>query len=97
MRQSISITFLVIVNSLFPAKGKGAPPGAVPGAVPPGSIPRYLADLGTPVGNDGKPALFLPGCMPLAAPFLLFRLKREGYSSCRATASRDGLLIEARR
>jgi hypothetical protein len=97
MRYSIPITMLVIVNALFPKKRHDAQTGLIAGTPMPGHIPRYLANLSQLIGTDGKLELFIPGCAPLAAPFLLFRLKREGYSSCRATASSDGLLITARR
>ncbi len=102
MRSRFAITLLVIVRSLFPTSRRApltgcsvrnAPAGYT--QVPPEDIPLYLADFGRAAGNDGKLALFFPGCATLAAPFLLFRLKREGYSGCRAIATGDGLLIEA--
>jgi len=71
------------------------PTGYLP--VPPEDIPLYLADLGRAVGNDGKLALFFPECAALAAPFLLFRLKRTGFSACRVTATDEGLLVDAAR
>jgi hypothetical protein len=42
-------------------------------------------------------AIFVPGAFPLAAPFVLFRLKRWGFSECRVNVDRDGLYIEAQR
>jgi hypothetical protein len=97
MRKILSITMSVILNALAPRKWHGTLPGPFNGIALPGDIPRYLANLGQLVGNDGKLGLFIPGCAPLAAPFLLFRLKREGYSSCCVTAAKDGLRITARR
>jgi hypothetical protein len=104
MRIRLSTTLLVIVNSLRPAGRRApwagtasgqAPSGYTP--VPPEAIPLYLAGLNSAVGSDGNLALFFPGCSAVAAPFLLFRLKREGYSGCRAIATDDGLLVDATR
>jgi hypothetical protein len=104
MRRRLFTTLLVIVNSLHPT-GRHAPPaGSASGEAPPGytlvpseAVPLFLAGLDSAVGSDGKLALFFPGCAALAAPFLLFRLKREGYSGCRAIATNDGLLVDATR
>ena len=41
--------------------------------------------------------IIVPGAFLLAAPFVLFRLKRWGFAGCRVTADQDGLHIEARR
>jgi len=104
MRRKLSTTVRVIVNSLCPAGRRAplagsvsgqAPPGYTP--VPPEAISLYLAGLDSAVGGDGKLALFFPDCAALAAPFLLFRLKREGYSGCRAMATKGGLLVDATR
>ncbi|HLO27446.1 MAG TPA: hypothetical protein VK187_15180 [Geobacteraceae bacterium] len=104
MRPNIAITVCVIVNSLFPKERNRALPRSFTGTPSPGyfpvpreDIPDCLAGLDRAVGTDGKLALFFPGCASPAAPFLLFRLKREGYSSCRAISTGDGLLVDARR
>lgn len=104
MRSRFAITVLVIVHALFPAGRRGILSGNAAGTAPPGydRVPRekiavYLAELDRAVGNDGKLALFFPGCTAVAAPVLLFRLKREGYSACRATATDEGLLVDASR
>ena len=39
--------------------------------------------------------LFLPGVHPLAAWFILRRLKRLGYSNCRVTTNDKGLVVHA--
>jgi len=39
--------------------------------------------------------LFLSGCLMPAAPFLLFRLKRQGFSHCLARATGEGIYISA--
>jgi hypothetical protein len=97
------ITVLVILRSLVPLRSGHVPSGvaAVPVSgyipVPPKKISWYLANLGPVVGADGRLALFFPGCRAPAAPFVLYRLKREGYSGCTATATPDGLLVNAAR
>lgn len=46
---------------------------------------------------DGELRLFFPGALALTAPLLLFRLKRTGFSGCRAETCRAGILLLARR
>jgi hypothetical protein len=55
----------------------------------------YLADLDRAIVRKGELRLLFPGCLALAAPFLLFRLKREGFSNCRILMSDEGLLLTA--
>ena len=45
----------------------------------------------------GEFIFFVAGVFPLTAVFVLFRLKRWGFSGCRVVAERGGLLIRARR
>ena len=99
----IYCTALVICRSLVPSRQRDLPP---PFDIPSSQGCRHvrveeisscLANLSRYVHNDGKLLLFLPGCQALAAPFVLFRLKREGYSNCTVTATADGLLVEAKR
>ncbi len=104
MPNQLAVTVCVIACALFPKGRSGDIPGRVAGGGPPGyipvrleDIPLYLARLDRATGDDGKLALFFPGCTAAAAPFLLFRLKREGYSGCRATATGTGLLLDATR
>ena len=94
------ITVLVIRGALVPTRaGSAIPAPPVSGCltVSPESILSCLADLGRSVDPGGRLALFFPGCLAFAAPAVLFRLKREGYSNCRATATAEGLLVEATR
>ena len=99
------VTALVMLRSLLPPRpgsltaGGGEATAAPAGhlTVAPEDIPRCLAGLSRAAGKGGELALFFPGCRAPAAPFLLFRLKREGYSNCRAIATADGLLVEATR
>lgn len=98
----------IAVNAVAPSTKKGgalprtaarsslhAPPGFVP--VPLDSIPFYLADPDRAANGRGELALFFPGAPALAAPFLLFRLKRLGFSRCRAEARDGGVTLTARR
>jgi hypothetical protein len=47
--------------------------------------------------SRGELRLFFPDSLALAAPFLLFRLKREGFSRCLVQASHRGLYVQGRR
>lgn len=104
-KRSLYMTALVIFRSLVPSRAESFNPGSAkttagpPGYlnIPPEEITPYLSDLRRAVGKEGRLALFFPGCRALAAPFVLFRLKREGYSNCRAAATPEGLLVEATR
>jgi hypothetical protein len=60
-------------------------------------ISAYLADFSLAKGENGRFSAFYPGCRAPAAVFVLFRLKRQGFSNCVATATTEGLLIEATR
>jgi hypothetical protein len=99
----VYITALVMCRSLVPSRQGDLPPAFdIPSSqecrpVPVKEISSCLANLSRYVQNDGKLFLFVPGCQAPAAPFVLFRLKREGYSNCTVTATADGLLVEATR
>lgn len=99
---------IVAVNALWPGAHRGgaparnaaphypsAPTGFTP--VAPAAIPLILADPGRAVDERGELALFFAGCPSLAAPFLLFRLKRLGFSRCRVRVADGGLTLSARR
>lgn len=99
---------IIAVSALFPRTPTGGAPGWIaarqftPGPqgfspVEPGDIPRILADPSRAVTDDGCLSLFFSGCPSLAGPFLLFRLKRLGYSRCCARVVPGGLTLTARR
>ncbi|QSV46518.1 hypothetical protein [Geobacter benzoatilyticus] len=99
---------IVAANALFPRTQTGGAPGwnaarqHAPGPqgfspVEPGDIPGILADPSRAVNDDGVLALFFSGCPAAAAPFLLFRLKRMGYSRCCVQVVPGGLTLAARR
>ncbi|WP_306536548.1 hypothetical protein [Geobacter sp.] len=104
----VKLFVIIALNSLWPSTQPGGapvqnaarhvsptPPGFTP--VAPADIPHILADPGRAVTDGGDIALFFPGCPALAAPFLLFRLKRLGFSRCRAHLLPEGLALTARR
>jgi hypothetical protein len=79
-------------------------PGAEPGTSPPefGGVlrcaPRQIrGGMGRLLNSRGELRLFFPGCLAIAAPLVLFRLKREGFSRCSVEASDQGLLVQGRR
>ena len=92
---------LVPVSSLTgrqpPSPARRENPHLVPRQVTATELAWLFANLQSTLDDAGNLSLFFPGALPLAAPFLLFRLKRQGYSTCRVTAGRDGLLLTASR
>ncbi|WP_243372903.1 hypothetical protein [Geotalea sp. SG265] len=55
----------------------------------------HLGDLRALVDGKLHLRLFIKECLAPAAPFLLFRLKRQGFSRCRAEAAREGIYLSA--
>jgi hypothetical protein len=49
------------------------------------------------ITGTGEFGFFFPNTTSFAAPFLLFHLKRRGYSDCRIISKADGLYLFARR
>ncbi|MCM0080633.1 hypothetical protein L4X63_03415 [Geomonas sp. Red32] len=47
--------------------------------------------------DEGNFRVLFPGCMEVAGPLVLFRLKRQGYSRCRVKATEEGLYLEGSR
>lgn len=90
----------IVRCALFPARGKdetlSSPTEGVV-VITPETAPCCLADLGRLADAQGELRLFFPDCFALVAPFLLFRLKREGFSGCRAFMENGGLMVSARR
>jgi hypothetical protein len=102
------LSALVISRALLPPGPEGGRPSGTAGtkriAPSPGyivvaarDVSFYLADLDRAVDRQGELTLFFPGCLAVAAPFLLFRLKRTGFSNCSAVTTKDGLLLTATR
>ena len=104
----ISATVPVVFACLWPQRAKGG--SLIEAAALDSAITRtgyltvtpeirrsLLAALARPTPAKARLALFFPGCLALAAPLLLFHLKRCGWSRCRVTASSDGLRLDALR
>ena len=92
----LSCTLQLIVYALLPKRegGEEAPwKGEVRSCGPReirGGVERFL-------DGKGELRLFFPVCLALAAPMVLFRLKREGFSGCRVQVSEKGLYVRGRR
>jgi len=99
------LTALVTVYALFPpCRESCVQPGVdralsqIPHvALTRGNIRYYLADINRAADQQGEITLFFPGCFAFAAPSLLFRLKRSGFSNCRISMMGEGLLLSATR
>ena len=99
--------------ALFPAAGAMVDAQESAGAAAPGGdeparrslsegavrcTPRQIkGGLGSLLNCRGELRLFFPHCLAIAAPVLLYRLKREGFSRCSVETSDHGLLVLARR
>jgi hypothetical protein len=73
--------------------GKFPPTGEVRHCTPRqirGGMNRFL-------DGRGELHLFFPDCLAIAAPFVLFRLKREGFSGCYVRSADAGLYVQGRR
>ncbi len=94
----IRATALIIICSLFPGSGDTAP---VPPPAPPQPVtipPEGIrAAIGSLCSADRSLALQFSHAYSIAAPFLLFRLKRLGYSNCRVIVTQGGLRVFADR
>jgi hypothetical protein len=53
--------------------------------------------MGRFLDGRGELLLFFADCLAPAAPFILFRLKREGFSRCSVEVTKRGLLVRGRR
>lgn len=58
---------------------------------------RIRGGMGRLLDSRGELRLYFPGCLAIAAPVILFRLKREGFSRCSVEASPQGLRVRGRR
>lgn len=63
----------------------------------PGEIAPVMAAFATATTGVNRIAIVFVAARSVAAPFLLFRLKRSGYSGCEVKVLPHGLLLEARR
>lgn len=82
--------------ALLPSRG-GAPEPTESGAVRTLEPRQIRGGMGLFLDRGGELRLFFPDCRPVAAPFIMFRLKREGFSRCAVAVRERGLLVQARR
>lgn len=98
----LSVTFRLIRHALSPAVALDHLPVIpacldLPWITSPDVLFFLFRSSGLFLGFADGCTFFVPGAFSLAAPFVLFRLKRWGYSGCRVSANPEGLRIEARR
>ena len=98
----LSITLRLILSSLLPAGTLHHHPVIPAGSdssrtMSPEALLICLRNSGGMSGFTEGCSFLVPGAFSLAAPFVLFRLKRWGFSGCRVSADQDGLRIEVRR
>jgi hypothetical protein len=67
------------------------------GTTPLDRLRSFLADPSSAVAPDGSFSVSLPDCSRWGAPFILFRLKRLGFSACRVYPENGGLTVHGRR
>lgn len=96
----IKYSLLIARYALLPVAGRGEAAcerkdGAL--IITATEVAVCLSGLDRLVDDQRELSLYFPDCLPLVAPFLLFRLKREGFSRCRVFTQNGGLVLKARR
>lgn len=91
----------IIACALYPQTRRDpatrTPPGGTNAGsyeIPAGGACRALADLSLLSDRQGNLSILFRDCSWPAAPFLLYRLKREGFSACRVLSVPSGLLVK---
>jgi hypothetical protein len=94
VRRSICTARLVFY-ALLPTKAGAAPPekGEAERCTP----QQFRLGVDRFLHGRGEFRIFFPDALALAGPFLLFRLKRQGYSRCSVKAAHGGLYLQGRR
>lgn len=93
---SLLLTLELVIYALLPPRetpGAGGGAAGVRRCGPEeirGGVERF-ADAG------GTFRVLFPGCLSIAAPAVLFRLKREGFSRCTVRETEEGLYVEGMR
>ena len=92
-------TFLAIRLSIWPQKNgaTGRFPDYTVLNAPQVAAANQQTDTAASHNLNHQLSVRIDGCHHLAAPFVLFRLKRTGFSACRVVYENDGLTIYARR
>jgi hypothetical protein len=89
-------TLQLMFYALLP-KRSAAPPGSAHGEVwrcQPGELRGGMDRF---LDENGELRVVFLDCLAAAAPFVLFRLKRQGFSRCIVWVSEQGLHVEGRR
>jgi hypothetical protein len=63
----------------------------------PEDLHLFFSGLGNSPNPEKPIAAFIPYVLPLTAPFVLYYLKRNGFSGCRAEVAYGGLTVHASR
>jgi hypothetical protein len=97
----LSATLLLIRHILVPAKNAERSSLPVAGGsmvrIPPEAFAALLPALDRCLRPDGRLELLFEGVLAPAAPFLLYHLKRHGFSDCKAAVTPEGVRLTARR
>ena len=89
-------TLRLVLYALLPSRGGAAQPQGI-GETRRCEPEDIRGGMGLFLDAEGELRFFFAECRPVAAPALLFRLKREGFSRCSVTVEGRGLLVRARR
>lgn len=94
-------TLRLIRHTLMPTSWQCCcvPPPSSSGliTVPPDAFAATVRQLDKYLRPDGTLELLFEAVLAPAAPFLLYHLKRNGFSGCRVVAVAEGILLTARR
>jgi len=97
----LSATVLLIKGALFPVKRRdiscSSPENGNTAHISPEEFSSVCADINSLLRPDGTLELHFVGALSLAAPFLLYRLKSDGFSGCKAVVTPTGILLTAMR
>ncbi len=91
----VRFSLFPVVTAAFPVVSRNLS-GSTP-IVSPEFLYSCLRNSRGNTESAGEFSLFVPGVYPLSAVFVLFRLKRWGFSACQVHAERGGLRIQGRR
>ena len=104
----LSKSMQLILSALFPSRTNGNNRKNRPATlnppchdcyltIVPEDLHSFFSDPGEAYDSHKSIAIFIPEVLPLTAPFLLFYLKRNGFSGCRAEVANGGLIVHAAR
>jgi len=94
-------TLLLIRYTLLPAKKAARRSFPCAGGslirIPPEAFAALLPAVDSCLRPDGRLELLFEAVLAPAAPFLLYHLKRNGFSGCQAVIVPEGIILTARR